>query len=105
MIATVILNLKKNQEEGVLLWQALAPKKIPIYQFNTKVYLYLNLGFDEPFVSKFKYYLSASKINFDQVSKGLRPQPIIRHKFDKYPIYLKHTLFINGDDYKKVRTF
>jgi len=23
--------------------------------------------------------------------------------FDKYPIYLQHTLFYNGEDYKKVR--
>ena len=42
-------------------------------------------GYNEPFVSKFKYYLSANKC------------------FEKYPIYLQHTLFYNGEDYKKVR--
>lgn len=65
----------------------------------------INIGYDEPFISKFKYYLSSNKINFDNIKKGVRPQPIIRHVFDQYPIYLKHTLFFNGEDYKKVRTF
>jgi hypothetical protein len=29
-----------------------------------------NEGFDEPFVSKFKYYLSAGKLDFTILSKG-----------------------------------
>ena len=33
-------------------------------------------GFNEPFVSKFRYYLSASKINFGSLKGGL-PQPTI----------------------------
>lgn len=53
-------------------------------------------GYDEPFVSKFKYYLSANKINFDLLKKGRTQAPIVRHIFDQYPIYLKHTLFYNG---------
>lgn len=66
---------------------------------------YLYLGFDEPFVSKFKYYLSENKINFDLLKNGKVEAPIIRQQFDQYPIYLKHTLFYNGEDYKKVRSF
>lgn len=62
-------------------------------------------GYDEPFVSKFKYYLSANKINFEMMKKGKISQPVVRHIFDQYPIYLKHTLFYNGEDFKKVRTF
>ena len=27
-------------------------------------------GYDEPYVSKFKYYLSANKLNFDAIRKG-----------------------------------
>ena len=29
---------------------------------------------------------------------------IKREEFDKYPIYLQHTLFFSGEDFKKVRT-
>lgn len=61
-------------------------------------------GYNEPFVSKFRYYLSTSKINFANVKRGL-PQPTIsREIFDTYPIYLQHTLFYNGEDYQKVRS-
>lgn len=63
-----------------------------------------HLGYDEPFVSKYKYYLSPNKINFDILKHGKQQFPTTRHKFDQYPIYLKHTLFYNGDDYKKIRT-
>jgi tetratricopeptide (TPR) repeat protein len=58
-------------------------------------------GYDEPFVSKFKYYLSANKLDFSSMKKGR--SPISRDIFDKYPIYLQHTLFYNGEDYKRVR--
>ena len=27
-----------------------------------------------------------------------------RETFNKYPIYLQHTLFFTGDDFKKIRT-
>ena len=60
-------------------------------------------GYDEPFVSKFKYYLSANKLDFTAIKKGKSTIPFSREAFDKYPIYLKHTLFYNGEDYKKVR--
>lgn len=59
-------------------------------------------GFDEPFVSKFKYYLSANKLDFSVGKRG-KPAGVSRELFDKYPIYLQHTLFYNGEDYKKVR--
>ena len=59
-------------------------------------------GYDEPFVSKFKYYLSANKLDFSSMKKGRGPAAS-REVFDKYPIYLQHTLFYNGEDYKKVR--
>lgn len=58
-------------------------------------------GFDEPFVSKFKYYLSENKIDFS-MKRGPSP-PVSREIFNTYPIYLQHTLFFNGEDYKKVR--
>lgn len=59
-------------------------------------------GYDEPFVSKFKYYLSANKLDFSSMKKGRSPA-VSREVFDRYPIYLQHTLFYNGEDYKKVR--
>ena len=34
--------------------------------------------------------------------KGPSP-PVSREVFNNYPIYLQHTLFFNGEDYKKVR--
>lgn len=52
-------------------------------------------GYDEPFVSKFKYYLSTNKLDFSTLNKGRSP-PVSREMFEKYPIYLKHTLFFNG---------
>jgi hypothetical protein len=52
-------------------------------------------GFNEPFVSKFKYYLSANKIDFSKFKKGIS-KTISREIFDNYPIYLQHTLFFNG---------
>lgn len=63
------------------------------------------LGFNQPFVSKFKYYLSGNKINFEDIKKGKKPQSITRDKFNCFPIYLQHTLFFTGEDFKKVRTF
>ena len=61
-------------------------------------------GYDEPFVSKFRFYLSTNKLDFSTVKRGL-PQPNInREVFAKYPIYLQHSLFFNGEDYKKVRS-
>lgn len=60
-------------------------------------------GYDEPFISKFKYYLSANKLDFSSMKKGREPGAISREVFDNYPIYLQHTLFYNGEDYKKVR--
>ena len=62
-------------------------------------------GFDEPFVSKFKYYLSANKLNFDAMRKGRSESSPGRQIFNTYPIYVKHTLFYNGEDYQKVRSF
>lgn len=59
-------------------------------------------GYDEPFVSKFKYYLSANKLDFSAMKNGRSPA-VSREVFDRYPIYLQHTLFYNGEDYKKVR--
>lgn len=59
-------------------------------------------GYDEPFVSKYKYYLSSNKLDFSAIRKA-NPTSFNREIFDSYPIYLKHTLFFNGDDYKKVR--
>lgn len=53
-------------------------------------------GFDEPFVSKYKYYLSASKVNFGSVKKGLPQATTVREIFNTYPIYLQHTIFFNG---------
>lgn len=35
-------------------------------------------GFDEPFVSKYKYYLSDSKINFSEIRRGKKMEPTIR---------------------------
>lgn len=60
-------------------------------------------GYDEPFVSKFKYYLSANKLDFSNINKKGPQTQIPRELFDNYPIYLQHTLFYNGEDYKKVR--
>lgn len=62
-------------------------------------------GYDEPFVSKFKYYLSANKINMHAIRKGKTYNSHQREVFNTYPIYLQHTLFANGEDYQKVRTF
>lgn len=50
-------------------------------------------GFEEPFVSKYKYYLSGNKLDF---GRGAGGPPGIRDIFESYPIYLKHTLFFNG---------
>jgi hypothetical protein len=61
-----------------------------------------NQAFDEPFVSKFKYYLSANKMDFSMKGKG-KVHHRSRLMFDQYPIYLQHTIFFNGEDYKKVR--
>lgn len=105
MTVTQSPSLRKSHEEGALLWRALVLRRTPTLALVTKVMHAFNLGYDEPFISKFKYYLSSNKINFDNIKKGIRPQPTIRHLFDQYPIYLKHTLFFNGEDYKKVRTF
>lgn len=33
-------------------------------------------GFEEPFVSKFRYYLSTAKLDFSKAKRGL-PQPTI----------------------------
>ena len=65
----------------------------------------MSSGFDEPFVSKFNYYLSANKIDFSMVRRKKGQQPISKSReiFNTYPIYLQHSLFYNGDDYKKVR--
>ncbi len=60
-------------------------------------------GYDEPFVSKFKYYLSANKLDFTAAKRAGGRLPASRELFEKYPIYLQHTLFYNGEDYKKVR--
>ena len=64
-----------------------------------------NSGYDEPFVSKFHYYLSANKIDFSMVRQKKGQQPVTRSReiFNTYPIYLQHSLFFNGEDYKKVR--
>ena len=32
-------------------------------------------GWDEPFVSKFRFYLSANKLDFGNIKQGL-PQPV-----------------------------
>jgi len=66
-------------------------KKNPdLYQFNT--------GYDEPFVSKFAYYLSSNKIDFGALKKRKSSVPLSksRETFNSYPIYLKHSLFFNG---------
>ena len=60
-------------------------------------------GFDEPFVSKFKYYLSSNKLDFSTIKRGQPPTAFLRERFDTYPVYLQHTLFYNGEDYQKVR--
>jgi tetratricopeptide (TPR) repeat protein len=64
-----------------------------------------NSGYDEPFVSKFHYYLSANKIDFSMMRQKKGQQPVTRSReiFNTYPIYLQHSLFFNGEDYKKVR--
>ena len=65
-----------------------------------------NAGHDESFVSKFNYYLSTNKIDFTLLKrKNNQSRPISKSReiFNTYPIYLKHTLFFNGEDYKKVR--
>ncbi len=80
-------------------------KKNPNLGIDHSGTTFTKLGFDEPFVSKFKYYLSSNKINFDLLKNGKSSLPTIRDKFDHYPIYLKHTLFFNGEDFKKVRSF
>ena len=59
-------------------------------------------SFDEPFVSKYRYYLSANKLDIAMTQKARRD--IRRETFDQYPIYLQHTLFFNGEDFQKVRT-
>jgi tetratricopeptide (TPR) repeat protein len=66
----------------------------------------MNSGFNEPFVSKFNYYLSANKIDFSLIRTKKGSQPITRSReiFNTYPSYLQHTLFYNGEDYKKVRS-
>jgi len=46
--------------------------------------------------------LSANKIDFSSLKNGCA-KTISREIFDNYPIYLQHTLFFNGEDYKKVR--
>ena len=59
-------------------------------------------AFDEPFVSKYRYYLSSNKLDIAMTQKVRKD--IKREEFDMYPIYLQHTLFFNGEDFKKVRT-
>lgn len=57
-----------------------------------------NTAYDEPFISKFSYYLSLNKIDFSLLkakNTGL-PQIRTREVFNTYPIYLKHTLFYQG---------
>ena len=54
-----------------------------------------NEGFNEPFVSKYKYYLSANKLDFSMLKKNKLPQTN-REVFDQYPVYLQHTLFFSG---------
>lgn len=56
-------------------------------------------AYTEPFISKFKYYLSPSKIDFMSNTKDI----VFRHKFNTYPIYLQHTLFYKGEDFIKIR--
>lgn len=104
---TVILNLNRNKslEVDAHLWSVREQRKIQTLALNIQVPNFLIIGYDEPFVSKFKYYLSSNKINFELLKKGKNHQPVIRSKFDSFPIYLKHTLFYNGEDFKKVRTF
>lgn len=62
-------------------------------------------GFDQPFVSKFRYYLSSNKMDFSAIKKGRTTTTFPRERFDTYPIYLQHTLFYNTEDYQKVRGF
>ena len=74
---------------------------------NPDLYQQPSLGYDEPFVSKFHYYLSANKIDMTMLSSKStkKVQPISRSReiFNTYPIYLQHSLFFNGQDYIKVR--
>ncbi len=61
-----------------------------------------NKGYSSPFVSKYKYYLSEKKIDMDFLNnKKTKGNP--REIFNTYPIYLQHTIFFNGEDFKKVR--
>lgn len=62
-------------------------------------------GFDEPFISKFKYYLSPNKLNFEGIRKGKLGKQGERKNFDNYPIYLQHTLFYDEEDFQRVRSF
>lgn len=73
-------------------------KKNPdIYQYST--------GFDETFVSKFSYYLSANKIDFSELKQKKQSIPLTKSReiFNKFPIYLQHSLFFQSEDYRQVR--
>lgn len=60
-------------------------------------------AFDSEMVSKYRYYLSKSKIDmyFLERKRGNRSREV----FDNYPLYLQHTLFYQTEDLQKIRTF
>ena len=58
-----------------------------------------HVAYDEPYVSKYKYYLSTNKLDLTKVEKKNQERVV----FNQYPIYLQHSLFYQGEDFKKVR--
>jgi hypothetical protein len=45
-------------------------KKKSKFGYSALRYIKSYLGYDEPFVSKFKYYLSSNKIDFNALKQG-----------------------------------
>jgi hypothetical protein len=63
----------------------------------------INLAYDSEMVSKFKYYLSSTKIDLYFLEK--RRVNKSREIFDRYPLYIQHSLFYNTEDLEKIRSF
>ncbi len=95
-------NKRRSLKGAALLWELRRKRKILDFPWLTRVKFKFKLGYDEPFISKFKYYLSISKLDFSILNRSSKEE-CLRELFDSYPIYLQHTLFYKSEDYKKVR--
>jgi hypothetical protein len=72
---------------------------LQLYDQGTSV---INSAYDSEMVSKFKYYLSRTKIDLYFLEK--RRLNKSREIFDRYPLYLQHTLSYNTEDLVKIRS-